>query len=68
MCTICNAAMDAVADRGDGATAHAWDRVDAAIRAWREAQSDDVQFEGVLDECQAWCEHMLPQPPEKGER
>lgn len=58
MCNICNDAMDAVVDRGDGATALAWDRADAAIRAWREHLPDDVGFDGVLEECEAWADHM----------
>ena len=58
MCKICDDASAAVTDRGNGATALAWDRADAAIRAWRSAIPDEVEFDGVLAECEAWCEHM----------
>lgn len=50
--------MDAVVDRGEGGTAFAWDRADAAITAWRETLPADVEFDDIISECQAWCEHM----------
>lgn len=56
MCTVCDAAMDAVTDNGHGATAFAWDRADAAIRAWRATVAAD--FDDVLGETEAWAEHM----------
>lgn len=56
MCTICDNAMAVVVDAGDGATAFAWSRADAAIKAWRAA-SPDLEFDSVLDECEAWADH-----------
>lgn len=58
MCKLCEDAMSAVEDRGDGATALAWDRADAAIKAWRRSLPAEVEFDGILEECDAWCEHM----------
>lgn len=58
MCQTCEAAMAAVTDRGDGATAHAWDRADAAIKAWRKTLPEEVEFEGVMEESVAWATHM----------
>ena len=58
MCKVCDDAMDAVTDRGEGSTAYAWDRADAAIKAWRKTLPEEVEFEGVIEECAAWCEHI----------
>lgn len=58
MCKICDDAMDAVTDRGEGATAHAWDRIEAAIKSWRTTLPDDTDFEGVMEESLAWADHM----------
>ena len=58
MCITCNEAMNSVVDRGDGATALAWERADAAIKAWRKTLPDDVEFEGIIEECEAWCAHI----------
>lgn len=57
MCDVCEDAMSAISDNGDGATALAWERADAAIRAWRDA-NPSLEFAGVLDEASAWAEHM----------
>jgi len=63
MCKVCQDAMDAVTDKGDGATPYAWDRADAAIKAWRATLDESTEFEDVNDECQAWCDHMERTPP-----
>lgn len=58
MCSTCEAAMEKCPPTSDGATAHAWDRIAAAISAWRATLDDEVEFAGVMEECEAWCKHM----------
>ena len=57
MCQICQGAMDAVKPTNDGATADAWNRADAAIRAWIAA-NPGLEFDDVIDESMAWADHM----------
>jgi phosphotransacetylase len=57
MCAKCQAAMAGVIDKGDGATAHAWDRASAAIQVWSKTLPD-VEFDGEMDRALAWADHM----------
>lgn len=57
MCAICVAAQDATPPTGDGVTADAWAQADAAIKAWRAA-NPDLEFDSVLEECEAWAAHI----------
>lgn len=54
MCQVCDAAMLEIG----GESAHPWDRADAAIKAWRQTLPDDVEFDGIMEECEAWAKHM----------
>lgn len=57
MCEICVKAQDDTPPTGEGATADAWARAGASIRAWRAA-NPHLDFDSVLDECEAWATHM----------
>lgn len=56
MCAICDKAAGDTKSTGQGPTADAWARADAAIRAWRSA-NPALDFDNVLDEVAAWAKH-----------
>lgn len=56
MCKICHDAM-ATARQTGLATPDAWERADAAIKAWRAA-NPELEFDGVIVETAAWAAHM----------
>lgn len=58
MCRVCDAAMNAISPTGGGATADAWSRAEAAIKAWRATLPLDAGFDSTLDEAMAWCDHI----------
>ncbi len=58
MCKVCDDAIDAVSDKGEGPTAFAWDRAAAAFDAWRETLPLETEFDDVLAALDAWCDHM----------
>lgn len=57
MCKICDDAMASAPATSAGPTANAWARVDVAVRAWL-SEHPELEFDGVLDECNAWADHM----------
>lgn len=57
MCAICVTAQDETPPTGQGATADAWARAEASIKAWRDA-NPNLEFDGVIEECEAWAKHM----------
>jgi hypothetical protein len=57
--------MDAVPATNDGATADAWNRAEAAIKAWRRTLPDDAEFDGIMEECEAWSVHMAATTSDK---